>query len=298
MARIRSIHPGIFTDEAWAGISIAARWLGQGIMTEADDYGVFEWKPLQIKMRIFPADNQDVPALLAELERAGIVQRFTVNGREYGAARNFCRYQRPRKPKSIYPMTDEIRTFVAWSGDGAEPEADEEETVPKKSEPVPQKSEKSPQMEDGIGEGDKEKENSRKPPRRLAYPPRFIAFWEGYPTDGGMSKSEAFTAWQKLGSEEHEAAIAALPAFRAYTSKQGPDYRMLHAVRYLRQRRWEGFTEQAAEDWKKRLDLARSRRQWPVKDWGPMPGQDGCRVPAGMIQAGDGNGWQEWRPAA
>ena len=67
MARIRSVHPGFFTDEDLVGTSLPARLLFIGLGIEADDKGIFEWKPITIKMRIFPADNVDVEALLSEL---------------------------------------------------------------------------------------------------------------------------------------------------------------------------------------------------------------------------------------
>lgn len=155
MSRIRSIHPGIYTDEAWASVSIAARWLAKGLCTEADDNGIFEWKPIQIKMRIFPADNVDVGDLLAELHEAGIVFQFHENEKHYGAIKNFKKFQRPRKPKAWFPFPERIQSFVG------------EDTVPQKSEPqevkeerVPQKSEKSPQMEDGGGK----REDGSSPP--------------------------------------------------------------------------------------------------------------------------------------
>lgn len=148
MARIRSLLPGVFTDEAWASVSVGARWLAAGILTEADDNGVFEWKPLQIKMRIFPADNVDVPALLAELTAAGIVRRFEDGGRPFGALKNFCKYQRPRKPKSWFPLPPSIAAFVNVDARSvpqkSEPEADEADVVQ-------QKSERDGQREDGGG---------------------------------------------------------------------------------------------------------------------------------------------------
>src|SRR4051812_4834187 len=104
MARIRSVHPGIFTDEAWVSCSQAARLLVIGLWTECDDQGVFEWKPLQLKMRLFAADNADVGAMLAECAENGIARRFERDGKAYGAVRNFCRYQRPRKPKIWFPL--------------------------------------------------------------------------------------------------------------------------------------------------------------------------------------------------
>lgn len=51
-------------------------------------------------------------------------------------------------------------------------------------------------------------------------------------------------------------------------------------------------------DWTKRLGFARSQRTWDVKNWGPMPGRDGCRVPAQDLAPGDGDGWTEWRAAS
>lgn len=113
MARIRSIHPGIFTDEIFVTLSMPARVLLIGIWTECDDEGAFEWKPISLKMRIMPVDNVDIPALLEELEACNIVKKYTVDGRHYGAVRNFCRYQRPKYPKSLYPMPAELRSYVA-----------------------------------------------------------------------------------------------------------------------------------------------------------------------------------------
>lgn len=162
MARIRSIHPGVYTDEAWASVSIPARWFAKGLCTEADDNGVFEWKPLQLKMRIFPADAVDVPALLAELVAAGIVLSFTADGRPLGAIRNFCRYQRPRKPKAWFPITEAAKAFVALGSDAPDDGQTDAlaEPVPKKSEPSPPKSELPPQMEDGGGRMEEEEDSS------------------------------------------------------------------------------------------------------------------------------------------
>ncbi|HYH17859.1 MAG TPA: hypothetical protein VD995_04510 [Azospirillum sp.] len=164
MARIRSVHPGLFTDEAFVSCTPLARLLSIGLWTEADDYGVFEWKPVTIKMRLLPVDNADVGALLAELEAGNLIRRFSVNGKEYGAVRNFCRYQRPKKPKAHHPIPPEVRTYVGLTASGGEPGDAEaqgggelgEDESPRSGEPtevqpppVPPKSEIAPQMEDG-----------------------------------------------------------------------------------------------------------------------------------------------------
>ncbi|GEM_PF-1905850 len=49
--------------------------------------------------------------------------------------------------------------------------------------------------------------------------------------------------------------------------------------------------------WRKRMNYARDNRCWFSSVWGPMPGLEGCRVPASMIETTDGrdrNGYP-WR---
>lgn len=120
MARIRSVHPGLFTDEQYVALSMTARVLLPGIWTEADDHGVFEWKPLTLKMKIFPADNVDVGALLDELSNADVVKKFTVDGKDYGAVRNFCRWQRPKKPVYVFELPDEMKIYIGFEEDNLE----------------------------------------------------------------------------------------------------------------------------------------------------------------------------------
>lgn len=112
MARIRSIHPGIFTDDAFMSASPMARILLIGLWCEAWDDGVFEWKPVTLKARIFPADNVDFAALMAEIEGLGFIRSFLSGGKQFGAVRNFQRFQRPQKPNSSGVLTTEIAEFV------------------------------------------------------------------------------------------------------------------------------------------------------------------------------------------
>ena len=150
MARIRSVHPGIFTDEAFVSLSSDAQVFLIGIWTECDDQGVFEWKPLTLRMRLRPTKDGAVDALLSEMVAANCVRRYELSGRQYGAVRNFRKYQRPKKPNAIHPITDEIRTYVALIAPSSEPEDAEWESS---SEPVGNQfgtgGENSNQMEDG-----------------------------------------------------------------------------------------------------------------------------------------------------
>jgi hypothetical protein len=159
MSRIRSIHPGLWTDEAFVMLTPIARLFFMGIWNECDDSGSFEWSPLKLKMRILPADNADAAELLAELLTADAVMQYEIAGKRYGAVRNFCQYQRPKKPNSTYPQTDEVR---AWVNTEARSTRDGSGEVGKE---LPIGGEKSRQMEDG---GGKRETPSGKPERSKA----------------------------------------------------------------------------------------------------------------------------------
>lgn len=141
MARIRSVHPGQTKDEAFVECSPWARLLAIFIRNHADDQGVFEWKPKTLKMEIFPADDVDVPALLAELEATNQVKRFEDSGRAYGVIRNFTKYQKPKTPNAIHPLPESIKLWRDNFGTTSE-------TLPKSSGTT---SEKPFQMEEGGG---------------------------------------------------------------------------------------------------------------------------------------------------
>jgi hypothetical protein len=112
MARIRSLHPGQWRDADFCDCSALARLLALALRNIADDNGVFEWKPAEIKIECLPADNVEVKKLLAELVQRGLVKRFEVDRRAYGAIRNFLTWQRPQKPKPVHPCPDDIVPFL------------------------------------------------------------------------------------------------------------------------------------------------------------------------------------------
>ena len=142
MARIRSIHPGFFTDEAMVTLSPQAQVFLFGIWTQCDDQGVFEWKPITLKMRVLPAANVDVSTLLSELESADAIKKVERGGAQYGLVRNFRKYQRPKSPNAIHPMCPEWRNYVGLTATNGETAGDNED-------PFPEKGEIPPQMEEG-----------------------------------------------------------------------------------------------------------------------------------------------------
>lgn len=150
MSRIRSIHPGLWTDEAFVSLSPMARLFIMGIWNECDDMGSFAWSPLTLKMRILPADTADAPTLLAEAVAAGILMKYEIDGKAYGAVRNFCQFQRPKKANSTHPQTEEVQKWVnirarsTRDGSGAE------------GKELPTGGEKVRQMEDGGWRGEED----------------------------------------------------------------------------------------------------------------------------------------------
>lgn len=106
MPRIRSIHPGQWTDEEFVSCSFPARLLALAIRNLSDDNGIFEWKPLGLKMRAFPADDVDIEALLGELVDSGQVCRYTAGSKPFGVIRNFHKFQSPRKPSYAHPLPE------------------------------------------------------------------------------------------------------------------------------------------------------------------------------------------------
>ena len=181
MSRIRSVHPGLWTDEAFMGLTVAAPHaclLLIGLWNEADDSGVFEWKPLTLKAKILPAAMVDVVELLAILLAEGFIVSFDDSARTYGAIHNFRRFQRPDSPKAWHPLPDNLRAFVYLDkpeGHGPPNGGGRGHTIPRPfaersanhdthTEPIsrpvgqrsPRGSRKTPQMEGnrrGMGEG-------------------------------------------------------------------------------------------------------------------------------------------------
>lgn len=132
-------------------LSAYARLLYIGLWGEAYDDGVFEWKPLTLKARLFPVDSVDVPELLVELYKAGLIARAEQHPKQPGLIRNFQKFQRPKKPNSSGMLEERWRDYVGVS-----------------SEPVPYRSgtgtEKPSLMEDEGGSKDSSEANASSSP--------------------------------------------------------------------------------------------------------------------------------------
>jgi hypothetical protein len=249
MARIRSVHPGLWTDEEFVNVSPLARLLCIGIWNEADDMGAFEWKPVQLKMRILPVDNVDINALLAELIGANRVGRYTFDGRIFGAVRNFGRYQRPKKPNTVHPMPYEWRKYAATdtkrselgdneSGGSTELSEEEKPSVPKlpkldggEAAPVPKKSREEQQMEDrGWSRKGEERMNSLRSPFASD---DFERFWQAYPRKVG--KGAVKRIWPQVIKKTNISILLKAISSQRFEHRE----RFIpHPATWLREERW------------------------------------------------------------
>jgi hypothetical protein len=139
MARIRSVHPGLFTDESIVSLTPLARFLLIGLWTEADDNGAFEWKPITLKMKLLPADNVDISALLSEIASVNCIKRVDIEGQDIGLIRNFMRYQRPKFPKIRFTIPADLRRYVGSREPAGVIDRDDEGDFPRIVEMSPQR---------------------------------------------------------------------------------------------------------------------------------------------------------------
>lgn len=200
MSRIRSVHPGFFKDDRLVPCSAFARLLFIGLGVEADDKGIFEWKPVTIKMNVFPGDNVDIGELLAELVDADAVRQFEAGGKRYGAIRNFRKYQKPKTPNDVYPMADGIAEYVSLPQKEETPASERTVFLPK--------GEKSFQMEDGGGKREEEKKKEApQPPSGEQAGALFDRLREIYPPSRNTKLERAEKLFLRLSQADQELAV-------------------------------------------------------------------------------------------
>lgn len=251
-----------------------------GLWTEADDQGIFEWKPITLRMRLRASKDGDVEPLLAEMLAANCICSYEIGGRKYGAVRNFRKYQRPKSPNAIHPINDEIRNYVCLSSPISEIEGDEQGQFPPNGE-------KSPQMEDGGKEV--KKESRRVANATTPADDDFEEFWKAYPKRKGdnpkASAKKLFQSQVKSGADPKKIIEGVKLAASRNRDKIGTEF-IPQAVKWLRDRRWEDHLAQSEKpnghgeeiDWGPLVAAHKRGIPWP-RGVGPQPGFGGCRVP-------------------
>jgi len=180
MARIRSIKPEFFSHEELFDLEqetgFPVRLAFAGLWTVADREGRFKWRPRTIKLDVLPYDEVDFAALLDALSGAGFVQRYAVDGEEYGWIRSFPEHQHVnvREPQSKIPDPTD-----------ADP-------VPPRANPVPARGEGKGREIEGKGKEGKEEGRVTAPARPDADPDIDLAFraFNDLASEVGLAKAQ------------------------------------------------------------------------------------------------------------
>jgi hypothetical protein len=108
MARLRTVKPGLFTNDLLAEIEPLGRLLFIGLWCIADREGRLEDRPRRIKAEVLPYDNADIDALLAALVAHGFIVRYAAHGDRFIAVCNFTKHQNPhvKEAPSTIPAPD------------------------------------------------------------------------------------------------------------------------------------------------------------------------------------------------
>ena len=112
MARARNIKPGFYKNEELAECSVWGRLMFPGLWMLADREGRLENRPKRIKGELFPFDTIDVVPLLDELEQAGLIRRYEVDGKKVIAVVKFSKHRK----RSITHVIDEAVEPASYGG--------------------------------------------------------------------------------------------------------------------------------------------------------------------------------------
>jgi hypothetical protein len=123
MARTRSIRPDYVNDERFATLALDARLLDLLLPIWADDEGRFVASPGAISDALFPYDAippARVAGWLGDLAQGGLVQLYTINGRDYGAVTSWRARQKIDHPSPSRLPAPPDSIFRATGHDGAD----------------------------------------------------------------------------------------------------------------------------------------------------------------------------------
>jgi len=179
---------------------------------KADDYGLYYGNPKLLNSALFPLrdyDNGKVSLWLTECVRAGVIQKYTVDGKDYIHILGFD--QRLRLMKSKFPAPPETDKFTEPSNDGQVTDNGRRET--KRNE-----TEVETESEGAVAQ--------------VCVWPTFDDFWDKYDKKKGKPKSEEL--WKKIDQVAREKIMIHLDLYRLIEKQYRKD-----PERYLKNKSWE-----------------------------------------------------------
>lgn len=112
--RKRTLSPNFFKDEALLSLEPYDRLLFAGLFCYCDRAGRVLDRPIELKIRIFPADNVDVDAGLNRLAKKGLLRRYKI-GKLRAIALKEERWREiqnihPNEPESAIPAPPPVKS--------------------------------------------------------------------------------------------------------------------------------------------------------------------------------------------
>ena len=117
MPRIRTIKPELWENHKVGRVSRDARLFFIGMLNQADDEGRLRWNAKRLAGAIFGFDDDitatEIEHLGTELERAHLIQRYTIAGADYCAITGFLEHQKiDKRTPSRLPEPPEPATMA------------------------------------------------------------------------------------------------------------------------------------------------------------------------------------------
>ena len=250
MPRIRSIHPDACDSDKLSSLTDSAERTFFRLLTHTDDEGRGHDRPKLIAAKLYPLhDGKDAVTVTADfddLERVGLLVRYTVAGKCYYVIPTFTDWQNPRHPTaSKLPSPDEsdVNDTARQHNDT---EDDSKPTAVRGN--APEEDDKAPAgvgVEVGVGGG-----VERPSDESDRAGDEFDQFWEQYPRGqagkpgGDGARKPALTRFRRLTDGERAACLRAVPHYAEHIANpDGPH--AAHAITWLNQERWEVWQEPA-----------------------------------------------------
>ena len=102
MARKRMIDPGIWTSEDFANLSMLARLVWVGLISNADDEGRGKANTAYLKSQLFPYDDElslkKIDSALKEIEKTMSIEFYEIEGKKYYQLTKWQKFQTINRP--------------------------------------------------------------------------------------------------------------------------------------------------------------------------------------------------------
>lgn len=230
MSRIRTIKPEFVQSETVGALSRDARLLFIQLWTICDDSGRARAASRMLASLLYPYDD-DAPKLLgkwlAELERAGCIRLYEVDGSKYLDIPNWLKHQRIDRPSpSRLPAFDEASSKPR----------EESRALDADLGPVPRTCTSTLDHSCAVADA------TRTSAKEISE--EFWEFWKAYPKrDGANPRRPAekqFKAALKAGATPEEIIAGARACAARDRDKIGTPY-IPQAVKWLRDQRWRDY---------------------------------------------------------